>query len=74
MWVVGLTDACARQDTLLPSPTRCYQLLEKYVPELALRKQGELTQEIKARRDSYTPVIGDWRRPYTDSYLTCPST
>ncbi|CAE8588829.1 unnamed protein product, partial [Polarella glacialis] len=43
---------CRRmQETLLPSPMRCSQLLAEYIPELALQKQAELGQEIKAANE-----------------------
>jgi len=43
---------CRRmQEMLLPSPMRCFQLLAEYIPELALQKNGELGEEIKAANE-----------------------
>merc|ERR1719183_2612656 len=34
------------QDLLMPSPTRCMALLSQYIPELAIEKQRELSDEL----------------------------
>jgi dynein heavy chain len=44
-------DSKRMQDTLLPSPMRCNDLLATYVPELAMQRNEELSTEIKAHND-----------------------
>jgi dynein heavy chain len=41
-------DSTAMQNLLLPSPTRCWQLLSRYVPELAMTWQASIILELKA--------------------------
>jgi len=44
-------DSKRMQDTLLPSPMRCNELLAQYIPELAMQKQHVLGAELKRAND-----------------------
>jgi dynein heavy chain len=50
---VGLfrLDCRRMQETLLPSPTRCNQLLADYIPLLAMQRQAVLAEEIRAANE-----------------------
>ncbi|CEL99773.1 unnamed protein product [Vitrella brassicaformis CCMP3155] len=52
-------DGTEMQKTLVPSPTRCWQLLTKYIPELAMDKTAELTQQLKEANEKLAQLPGN---------------